>query len=114
MCTLTPTHPRCRPYRFEDLCPKACENFVKLCCGDIKSRHYISSPIHRLVPGGWLQCGDVVDGSGANSKAAMGEGDFIEDECFSVKFGDCEFGGIVGYVTSGPHSNGSQFFVTLG
>lgn len=72
----------------------------------------MNCPIHRLVQDGWLQCGDIVDGSGANSVSAMGT-KYIEDESYSVKFDD-EFGGIIGYVSSSPHSNGSQFFITLG
>lgn len=97
---------------YDHLCPKACANFVKLCSGEAKPKHYQNCPIHRLVPGGWLQCGDVVDGSGNNSVSAM-ETDVFEDESFSVKF-DAELGGVVGYVTSCAHSNGSQFFITLG
>lgn len=71
----------------------------------------MNNPIHRLVPGGWFQCGDIVDGSGLNSIGV--DKDKFEDESFSVKYNE-EQGGIVGYVTSGPHSNGSQFFVTFG
>lgn len=99
---------------YDHLCPKACANFIKLCCNDGgKQAAYMDVPIHRLVPGGWLQCGDTTDGSGANSEAAMEGGGKIEDESFSVNF-DAEFGGLLGYVSSAPHSNGSQFFITLG
>ena len=95
------------------MCPIACSNFVKLCTPEGgKEAAYVNSPISRLVPGGWFQCGDTVDGSGANSISALGNPKF-EDESFSVKF-NSNLGGIVGYVSSGPHSNGSQFFVTLG
>lgn len=98
---------------YDSLCPKASANFVKLCTQQgPKEAPYLNCPIHRLVPGGWLQCGDTVDGSGNNSVSAMASAT-IEDESFSVSF-DHEFGGLVGYVTSAPHSNGSQFFITLG
>ncbi len=37
----------------------------------------------------------------------------IQDESFSLDFG-LAVSGVVGYANSGPHSNGSQFFITLG
>ena len=37
----------------------------------------------------------------------------IQDESFSIDFG-LAVGGVVGYANSGPHCNGSQFFITLG
>ena len=100
----------------ENICPEACDNFIKLCTGscgsdgDVKLS-YKDCPLHRLVPNGWLQTGDIVDGSGANSRSASGNP--IRDESFSIEF-DSPIGGIVGYASSGPHSNGSQFFITLG
>lgn len=101
---------------FEDICPKACSNFIKLCTGeegmaDGVKLSYQDCPIHRLVPNGWFQSGDIVDGSGNNSKSVFG--DFFEDESFSVEFGESR-GGIVGFSNTGPHNNGSQFFITLG
>jgi peptidyl-prolyl cis-trans isomerase-like 6 len=100
---------------FDDLCPNACNNFIKLCQGGSAGSgvafNYQNVVVHRLVENGWLQCGDIVDGSGLNSVSSTGNP--IEDECFSVDFGD-EKGGILGYVSSGPHMNGSQFFITLG
>lgn len=101
---------------FDDICPRACANFVRLCTGESEGGapggpSYLNSPLHRLVPGGWAQGGDVVDGSGKHSQSVFG--DFIEDESFSVQFGERR-GGMVGYSSPGPHSNGSQFFVTLG
>lgn len=102
---------------FSDICPRGCLNFSNLCTGERGSDDdglklsYKSSPIHRIVPDGWIQCGDIVDGSGSHNKSSYT--DNIEDESFSVQF-DNPQGGIVGYVSSGPHSNGSQFFITLG
>ena len=113
----------CYHFRFNDLCPLACTNFLHLCNGDkgtvtvgeskdIKL-HYLNSPLHRCVSGGWIQGGDIVDGSGLNSYAAVGKDGRFRDESFSVDFGG-EVGGIIGYSTKEPHGNGSQFFVTLG
>ena len=95
------------------MCPKACENFIKLCTSTTNQRQYLNCPIHRIVKNGWFQTGDIIDGSGKNSLAVLNEAGFVQDECFSVDFG-FKLGGIVGYANSGPHSNGSQFFVTLG
>lgn len=100
----------------DNICPEACDNFIKLCTGTCGSDGdvrlwYKDCPLHRLVANGWVQTGDIVDGSGSNSRSATGE--FIRDESFSVEF-NSNIGGIVGYSSSGPHGNGSQFFITLG
>ena len=51
--------------------PPACANFKALCTGEKGVSEttgvrlsYINSVIHRIVPGGWIQGGDIVDGSG--------------------------------------------------
>jgi cyclophilin family peptidyl-prolyl cis-trans isomerase len=100
---------------FDDYAPKAVENFIALCTGKNDAGvSYVDCPVHRIVPGGWLQCGDVVDGSGKNSSAVVEAGmTKFEDESFSIDFGG-KFGGVVGYSSSETHANGSQFFVTLG
>ena len=82
---------------------------------DYKSKktelNYKNCPIHRIVPAGWFQCGDIVDGSGVHSIAAIGEENKVQDESLSADFSSR---GMVGFTSSGPHSNGSQFFITLG
>lgn len=98
---------------FTDLCPIACENFIKLCLSTEKQKQYVTCPIHRIVKNGWFQTGDIIDGSGKNSLAIINSSGYVQDESFSVDFG-FKLGGVVGYANSGPHSNGSQFFVTLG
>ena len=110
---------------FDDICPIACDNFLKLCSGEkgevivdektgvTAKLHYEGNPIHRVVKGGWIQCGDIVDGSGLNSFAAVNDNGIFRDESYSVDFG-ASMGGIVGYSSNDPHSNGSQFFITLG
>lgn len=103
---------------FADRVPVACDNFTKLCTGELGATeeaklHYVGCPIHRVVPGGWIQCGDIVGGTGASSLAAVGDNGRVADESFTCDFSD-PVGGIVGYSTSEPHSIGSQFFITLG
>jgi cyclophilin family peptidyl-prolyl cis-trans isomerase len=95
------------------LCPIACENFIKLCVSTEAQKQYLNCPIHRIVKNGFFQSGDIIDGSGRNSLAIINDSGFVQDESFSVDFG-FRLGGVVGYANSGPHSNGSQFFVTLG
>eukprot|EP01035_Chromulina_nebulosa_P018141 gene18141-23795_t len=105
---------------FTDLCPVACQNFITLCNGikspDGTKLFYGNCPIHRLVKNGWFQCGDVIDGSGSHNSVAISLPDnqiYIQDESFTVDFG-FPLGGIVGLSNQGPHTNGSQFFITLG
>lgn len=103
---------------FEKTVPLASENFLKLCTGELGATefaklHYQGCPIHRIVENGWFQCGDIVEGTGKGSYAALGEEGKVKDESFVCDFGS-SLGGVVGYATSGSHSNGSQFFVTLG
>jgi cyclophilin family peptidyl-prolyl cis-trans isomerase len=97
--------------RYSDICPKACENFINLCCA--KKAGYAGTFIHRVVKKGWFQCGDVVDSTGKHSVPAEQGVASIPDESFAVDFG-VKQGGMVGYANSGPHTNGSQFFITLG
>jgi len=103
---------------FDDLCPETSRNFKLLCTGEqIREKKtdvdlcFRNCPIHRVVKGGWIQSGDIMDGSGTHSISAVGE--YFADESFTVDFG-CELGGIVGCANKGPHTNGSQFFITLG
>ena len=97
--------------RFAKECPKAAENFKKLCEGS-GNYQYGNCPIHRIVKNGWIQTGDVVDGSGKNSVAVLEGSETVPDESFSVDFGT-PFGGIVGFANEGAHTNRSQFFITI-
>ena len=105
---------------FHEICPDACENFYKLCTGESGNienselpLQYVGSKVHRIVPKGWIQCGDIVDGSGKHSIAATGFEGKVRDESYSVDFGN-PIGGIVGFSTTIPHSIGSQFHITTG
>mmetsp|Transcript_14228 Transcript_14228/g.23679 ORF Transcript_14228/g.23679 Transcript_14228/m.23679 type:complete len:298 (+) Transcript_14228:85-978(+) len=101
---------------FTELCPKACDNFMKLCEGVGKgphAMHYKGCAVHRIVKDGWIQTGDIIDGSGANSAAVLDMTEIVPDESFSVDFGFFA-GGVVGFANDGAHSSGSQFFITMG
>jgi len=103
---------------FNDAVPVACENFTLLCTGQkgataMAKLHYQGSPVHRVVPGGWFQGGDIVLGDGSGSWAAIGKEGKVQDESFVCDFSN-PLGGMVGFTTSQAHSIGSQFFITLG
>ena len=88
------------------ICPKTCENFEGLCAGAGKLK-YKGSQFHRVVPGGWVQGGDIVSGKGDSGKSIFG--DSFADESFSVQF---DRPGILAMASKGAHTNNSQFFVT--
>lgn len=82
---------------YKGLAPKTVENFLALC-----EDGYAGSAVHRVVKKGWLQFGAIGD------KSIWG-GTF-EDETFGVRHGGP---GDLGMANSGPHSNASQFYVSL-
>ena len=60
-------------------CPRTCANFKALCTGEKGVSEatgvrlsYINTLIHRIVPGGWVQAGDIVDGSGSGGESIYG------------------------------------------
>lgn len=94
---------------YDELCPRACENFRGLCSGDNEnSLSYAGTPIHRVVKGGYIQTGDVIEGHGDAGLSIFG--DTFADECFTLSH---DAVGIVSMANNGPHTNASQFFVTL-
>jgi len=94
--------------------PKTCENFVNLCKGvecEDGSYGYKDSLIHRIVPSGWIQGGDIIDGSkGDAGKSSLSDGAAFPDESFSISH---DSRGVLSMANCGPHTNQSQFFVTL-
>eukprot|EP00943_MAST-04B_sp_MAST-4B-sp1_P008347 g8347.t1 len=92
---------------YDDLCPNTCDNFRRLCTGQ-SGRSYVGSPFHRVMKDGYVQGGDIDGGRGDGGDSASG-GSFA-DEGFAVSHGRA---GIVSMANTGPHTNKSQFFVTL-
>jgi len=97
--------------------PKACENFRCLCTGEKgrgkssgKLLHYKGVRMHRIVKGFCVQGGDIVKGDGS-------AGDSIYNGAFKDEKGGLSLKhdsiGVVSMANSGPHTNRSQFYVTL-
>ncbi|XP_033635292.1 probable inactive peptidyl-prolyl cis-trans isomerase-like 6 [Asterias rubens] len=101
---------------YTDKCPRTCENFRALCTGEkghktdetLMKYHYKESIIHRIVPNGWLQGGDILFSKGDGGEAIYGQ--FFEDENYSVKHTSR---GILGMANQGRHTNGSQYYITF-
>ena len=105
---------------FSEVCPKAAENFRRLCAGvnpkGDATLHYRGSLVHRVVKDGFVQGGDIVAGKGDGGLSAIGAG--ADDDAFA-NFEDETFAmphdvpGVLGMANCGAHTNASQFYVTL-
>jgi peptidylprolyl isomerase len=89
-----------------DAVPRAAENFRALCVGAL-GWGYKGSPFHAAEKGRRVLGGDPF---GAGRSGASIYGDTFEDENFSVPH---DGPGVVGMRSTGPHTNHSQFYVTL-
>ncbi|NGX63670.1 MAG: putative peptidyl-prolyl cis-trans isomerase [Candidatus Anoxychlamydiales bacterium] len=88
---------------FEDVAPKACENFIKLA-----EKHYYDGGIfHRVIKDFMIQGGDPT-GTGAGGESIWKKN--FEDELRAdIAF---EKPGLLAMANAGPNTNGSQFFIT--
>ena len=100
---------------FAARCPKTVENFLALCSGERgvapsgAALHFLNTPMHRVVRDAWLQFGDVVSGRGNGGESIFGP--FFPDE--SLECGH-DGPGVLAMASAGsPHTNNSQFYVTL-
>ncbi|KAL8278071.1 hypothetical protein RQP46_009531 [Phenoliferia psychrophenolica] len=85
--------------------PKTCKNFLELS----KRGYYSGTVFHRIINDFMIQGGDPT-GTGRGGTSIFG--DRFEDEIHP----DLRFtgAGILAMANSGPNTNGSQFFITLG
>uniref|UniRef100_A0A4W6CKF5 Peptidyl-prolyl cis-trans isomerase n=1 Tax=Lates calcarifer TaxID=8187 RepID=A0A4W6CKF5_LATCA len=103
------------PQLFSDVCPKTSKNFEALCTGEKGLSQsgfplcYKGSLFHRIVPNGWVQGGDISPERKGNGGESI-YGPTFEDESFAVSHSKR---GTLGMANKGPHSNGSQFYITL-
>ncbi len=88
---------------FNDVAPKACENFKGL----VAKGYYNGLIFHRVIKSFMVQGGDPT-GTGRGGESLWG-GRFEDEFSPNVKF---DRKGLLAMANSGPATNGSQFFIT--
>jgi peptidyl-prolyl cis-trans isomerase-like 1 len=89
-------------------CPLTCRNMVMLA----DQGYYDNTVAHRVIKGFMVQMGDPTGtGRGGQSAVGINGGPFQDEITRALKHTGA---GIVSMANSGPNTNKSQFFITLG
>ena len=97
----------------KDVAPQTAENFRRLCTGEQgisasgNRLHYAGNKVLRVWEDRLFQAGDLDSADGGESCF----GKYFADENFELKHSRA---GILSMASSGPNTNGSQFFLTFG
>jgi len=99
---------------FDDIVPRTCRNFRKLCLlspveddtGNTEPA-YLNTCFHRVIKDFMIQGGDFTDGDGTGGCSIYGVK--FPDENLTINH---DRPGLLSMANSGPNTNNSQFFVT--
>ncbi|ORY44829.1 cyclophilin-like protein [Rhizoclosmatium globosum] len=96
---------------YNDIVPRSTAHFVSLIQGTSPDPNggdplgYKGTLVNRIIKEGWFQAGEIFDATGA-----VVVNEYLSDENFIVPH---NHRGSLSFVNKGPHSNFSQFMVTL-
>ncbi|KZV76795.1 allergen [Peniophora sp. CONT] len=92
---------------YDDVAPMTARNFRELATGQ-HGFGYAGSAIHRIIPGFLIQGGDITTMDGSGGRSIYGRP--FHDESFVRRHNRP---GLLSMGNRGPHTNTSQFFITV-